>query len=166
MDHLDVELAHRILRGQLDPQATARWLAHTDHCSRCRDLLANERAMMRVLELGDRGEAAATERGVDRLIERVEETASESAGRQRRALLTTAALVVLNTVLILALWWQVREPGVTPESLARELRISPMRQQQVVRRLDALELISDEPWIVSEYETVETLAQLIREDLR
>jgi anti-sigma factor RsiW len=44
MEHLDIQLAHRLIRGQLDAEEHARWQGHLENCPRCRSLVAGERA--------------------------------------------------------------------------------------------------------------------------
>jgi len=160
MDHLDIETAHRLLRGQLEADAQVRWLRHTDTCQRCRDLLADERAMMAVLALGeDHAREPALEPGP--LLDRVPMLNPRGSARRR----TSAALLVADTLLVIGLAallaWQVQRWPASRAALASELRIAPVTQQKVVANLTGLTALRHNPWLPDQYETIETLETLI-----
>ncbi len=160
MDHLDIEMTHRLLRGQLEADAQVRWLRHTDTCQPCRDLLANERAMMAVLALG---EGHVEELGLETgpLLDRVPMLNPHGSVRRRAsvALVTTGVVLVMGLAGLLV--WQVQQWPASAAPLASELRITPDTQKQVVANLTGLAALRRDPWLPSQYETIETLETLI-----
>ena len=137
MEHLDVQLAHRLLRGQLDAAARVGWERHIRECARCHDLVAAERAMLTVLELGSESAAPAAPR-VDHVLERVADAAPGGLRRRgHRAALGTSGLLVA-AALVLLLVRQLGSQEASSAALAAELRISPELQEQVVNELPAL----------------------------
>ncbi|MCK4342104.1 MAG: hypothetical protein KAY37_10325 [Phycisphaerae bacterium] len=161
MEHLDVQLAHRLLSGQLDPATQARWLRHVDHCWRCHDLLANERALMAVLDLGQEPTSSQSDQSLDRLLERVENLSSDTSTRRWRRPAWLAGAVAATVGLALLLVWQMERLSAKPAAVAQELRISPELQDKVVANLAALATLAEDPWLVDQYQAVHTLKRLI-----
>lgn len=160
MDHLTVELAHLLLRNQLAPDEKRRWSEHLRDCGRCERLLADERAMLRVLDL-DAVPDATKGPDAQRVLDRVPQFKSATAARRRRELgLTLAAgVLVVGLAGLLAGQLARRPPG--PRELAAELGISTALQDQVVANLTTLEALEQDPWVVDQLETVQALAKLI-----
>ena len=161
MEHLDVQLAHRLLNGQLDPATQAHWLQHADRCLGCHDLLANERALMAVLDLGQGPSRAPGARSLDRLLERVDQLAPGAPARRwsRNVLAIIAATAVVGLSLLLT--WQLSRASAEPAAIAQELRITADLQNKVVANLDTLGSLADDPWLLDQYEAVCTLEQLV-----
>ena len=53
MAHLDVEIAHQLLGGRLAPSAADIAQQHLETCRRCRELVARERSLLKMLDLDD-----------------------------------------------------------------------------------------------------------------
>ncbi len=162
MEHLDVETAHRLLRGDLDPAIGQRWLEHADRCQRCHDLLANERAMMAVLQLGE-ADGPTVASPDEQLLERLAAATPGGRRQQRHAALVTVVALLLCVVLGWSLKWQVDDLTGAPEQIAAGLGIDPALQSRVVTNLSALRTLSAEPWLARDYETVLMLEELILE---
>lgn len=160
MEHLSVELAHRLVRGQLEPAAERQWNEHVRQCARCGRLIADERALRNVLDLDTAAEAAAAP-DPDRVLDRVPVFQPALTARRRREIAFAAAAAVLVVGLVVLLGWQlaVGPPGRT--ALAAELGIPIELQNQVVASLSALDTLEQDPWLVEHYETVQMLAALV-----
>jgi len=161
MKHLDVQLARRLLRGELDAVARARWQRHVDRCARCRELLASERGILTLLTMADEASGpAGSDRALERFLRRVDGVRGGAAARRRR-LVGLGGGLVLCTLLLGLLVWQLRRDSALPEASARALGISLELQGQVVADLGTLEVLERDPWIADQYETVCTLELLI-----
>lgn len=160
MDHLTVERAHLLLRNQLAPDEERHWNAHLRDCGRCERLLADERAMLRVLDL-DAVPGPPTGPDAQRVLDRVPQFKSAAAARRRRelGLVLAAGVLVVGLAALLAGQLLRRPPG--PRELAAELGISAALQDQVVANLTVLEALEQDPWVVDQLETVQALAKLI-----
>lgn len=154
MEHLTIESARRFLRGQLPAAEAAQWQRHLAACERCRTLLAEEQTWSRVLDLPNEPTAApATVPAA--LLEQIER------GRQGRSLvgvgIATAALgcVVLVGLLI----WQ----------MAASLHAANTRAADgdepaaLLWRLNELETLRADPWIIGQYAVVETLVAFVQD---
>lgn len=152
--HLDVQIVHQLLAGQLPSDERARWLEHAAACARCRDMLDNERALMAVLDLGD----ASRPVDADEFSRRVQVAAvADRPARLAPLLAAVAAVAVLGVLLA----WQLRQRPSRAAVLADELRISPTVQERTVSNLAALTVIQRDPWLCDEYEAAVTLERLI-----
>jgi anti-sigma factor RsiW len=163
VDHLDIELAHRFLQGKLDAPLAERLQHHIDRCPRCRNLLANERSLMAMLDLGTGAESGA-EYDVHRLLDGVDRLAPRGAGgvwRSRWFALAGAALILILGALLV---WQATHMSPDDEAAARQLGITPELQDRVVRNLDALIVIEEDPWLTYDWEAVDALASLINSE--
>lgn len=161
MQHLDIELAHMLLSGKLSAADEARWKRHADQCARCRDLLAHERSMMKVLELGEAPPRAAEEDRLSEALGVIPQFAAEAATRRRRRYVQFSGTLLAVIGLALLLAWQLRGRAVVPRALAQELHISPAMQREVMSKLDLLLTLQQEPWLATEYEAVCTFEQLV-----
>lgn len=160
MEHLDIELAHRLVGGHLSPSARDRWLRHAERCARCQALLAQERTLQAVLDLSSVA-TPSPQASVDRLLERVEPLVPGSDRRRwrRRAWITVGlSLAVALTVLLAG---QLRQRWSLAARLARELQITPAMQDEIVANLDVLATLRDSPDIVEQYDVLQSLQQLI-----
>ena len=160
MEHLDVQLVHRLIRGQMDAATRARWERHLRGCARCRDLVADERALMNVLNL-DGGIAPAGRPSIENMLDQVPGLAAPNASARRTRLLTTTVGLVAVLASAGLFTWQLRALPPGPAALAEELRIPADLQGKVVTNLGALDTLRREPWLVEQYEAVHTLEQLI-----
>jgi len=159
--HLDVQLAHRLLRGELDAAARAHWQRHVDRCARCRELLASERGILTLLSMADEASGPAEpDRDLERFLRRVDAVRGGTVARRRR-LVGLAGGFVLCTLLLGLLVSQLRQDSAQPERSARALGISLELQDQVASDLGALEVLERDPWIADQYEAVCTLELLI-----
>jgi anti-sigma factor RsiW len=161
MEHLDVELAHRLLRGQLDPQARADWQHHVHDCPRCRDLLAGEREWMGLVALGQ-GAAPAAAPPAPRLASRIQQAVPGGPARRTKAWLLSgelAALAALSAILV----WQVAGARVADAARQSPPGIPPELQGHVVANLEALAALAHDPWLADQYEDVQMLERLIVE---
>ena len=160
MEHLDVQLVHRLIRGQMDAATRARWAHHLRGCARCRDLVADERALMNVLNL-DGGIAPAGSPTFENVLDQVPGLGAPTTSARRTRLLTSIAGLVAVLALAGLFAWQLRALPPGPAALAEELRIPADLQDKVVANLGALDTLQREPWLVEQYEAVHTLEQLI-----
>lgn len=160
MDHLTVELVHRLLRGQLAPEEQRQWREHLRDCGRCERLLADERAMLRVLDL-DAVPETPTGPDAQRVLDGVPQFKSAAAARRRRelGLAVVGGVLAVGLAALLAGQLLRRPPG--PRELAAELGVSTALQNQVVANLTVLEALEQDPWLVEQLETVQALAKLI-----
>lgn len=158
MEHLDVQLAHQLIRGHLDPAASQRWQRHLEQCARCREIVAAERALLAVLGLASDASPPVAP-AVDHIVDQVPRLSAGSAQRHRSAVIVGELLVL--ALLAGMLIWQTGRPTRGPDSLAAELRIAPELQTSVVQELSALAALRADPWLIDEYDAVETLQQLI-----
>jgi hypothetical protein len=163
MAHLTVETAHALIAGTLPPNEVAAWQAHVRTCNTCRELLAGEEALTRVLDLGDNAPAPATT-DPERLARRMERLAPDANRRIRRRLTWTVVEAAVAVALTGLLVWQFVRAARAPSDVARDLGISTDLQQRVIANLDALDVLTTDAWLVEDYETVRTLEQFIFED--
>lgn len=166
MEHLDPELARRYLAAELDPSTQQHWEAHLRECERCRALLAHERKLAALLDLGADDEPATPEvaskpekRRVSRVLERVDAALPK---RRHKAGMPLIALLLANAVLAALLIWQIARQPPSAAKLAHELRIGEDLQRQVVNHLDALDALRRDPWLEPDYTVVERLDQFIK----
>jgi anti-sigma factor RsiW len=161
MEHLDIQLAHRLIRGQLDAEEHARWQGHLERCTRCRSLVAGERAWMTVLDLGE--QPAPPTPSPEGLIGRTGCLSLRASARRGPglALAVVGGLIAIGLASTLA--WQVTGAADGPAAMADELHIPPELQDRVVLNLHALATLDRDPWLVEHYEAVRTLEQLIAE---
>lgn len=162
MEHLDIELARQLLAGQLPPAQRAHWQRHAEACERCRALLANERALLGVLGVGDPPPAPAAPANLGRVLERVSDVLPGGRARRRMRTVFTVAAAGAALGLTILLAHQLRPPPDDTLALARALHITPDLQGAVVDQLDELATLAAEPWLADEYEAVEALETLIR----
>jgi len=160
MEHLSDELAHRLVRGQLDPAAERQWNEHVRRCPRCERLVADERALRSVLDLDAAPEAVAGP-DPDRVLDRLPAFQSRQVARRRREIGLVAMAGVVLVMLALLLGWQLAVGPPGPGALAAELGIPAELQDQVVAHLSALDTLEQEPWLAEQYETVQMLATLV-----
>ena len=159
MEHLDVELAHRLLRGQLDPQAQADWQHHVHDCPRCRDLLAGEREWVGLVALGH-GAAPAAGPPSPRLAARIQQALPSEPARRTKAWLLGGELATLAALSAL-LVWQVAGARVADAARQSPPGIPPELQGHVVANLEALAALVHDPWLADQYEDVHMLERLI-----
>ncbi len=162
MQHLDLELAHRFLQARLTPDQQRHWEQHLQGCERCRELVAAERALLAVLDL-DAAAAVPPPATALRVPDEFAARDPQRARRRRWSIVFLAAEVLVATGLLAALVWQINQRSDPAAALARELRITPEFQQQLLVDLPALLALERDPWLADDYDTVATLAQLIQE---
>lgn len=165
MEHFDPELARRFLAAELDPATQQHWETHLRDCERCRALLANERKLAALLDLGTDDEPAPPDSAskpetqrVSRVLERVDAALPQRGGKAGVPLI---ALLLANVMLAVLLAWQIARQPPSAAELARELRIGEELQRQAVGHLDALGALRRDPWLEQQYGVVERLDQLI-----
>ncbi len=161
MQHLDLQIAHQLLAGQLSAAAQAHWQAHVRECPRCRDLLAAERELKSLLTLGDHAEPPVATPPAEAWKAPSVAAISATAGQRRRARLTLVAQCAMVVVLTLLLVWQVQRQPSESQRTATELHITAELQAQVVGNLGLLSTLETDAWLVEDGETVHTLEQLI-----
>ena len=163
MQHLDVELAHQLIRGKLPAADAAAWEQHLVLCDRCHELVSNERSWSSLLRLEQRaGEAERV--SAERVLPRLESLIPGQARRQqrRRRLLLGACggCLVLGAG---AVAWRLLTP--TPaQRLASELGITEAQQARIVSNLDALIVLRSDHWVADELSTVEMFEKLLRDE--
>lgn len=159
MDHLDVDSAQRLIRGQLSPEEAALWHAHLRDCERCRQLVADERALGGLLALGESPEPPDVE--PDLQLERVQRLTAKGLGRPARRPWGTVVLVLLIVGLGGLLGWQIRQRYAEHEEPDPAPALTGL-EQRAADRIDLLRTIDNDPWIVTDYEAVEMLDRLVR----
>jgi hypothetical protein len=157
MSHLDIQLARQVLEKRLAPEVEQAWLRHAEKCEQCRQLLENERSMMALLDLGDA--AAAPAAGMEQLLERVD--ALNATARRRRVLLTLCSASVVLVLVGLQIW-QVRNAP-APRRVETPAELAPALERRLAAQLDGLRALRTDPWIIDEYDAVETFQLLIAE---
>ncbi len=160
MEHLDVEHAHRLIRGQLDPQAQADCQRHLRDCPRCRDLVASERGFMAMVELGDTPPAGDGARVCRPVAQFAHLPGTAGAGRARALLRLFGGLAVVGA-LLWCLSWQLSGNGVAPDAGKSMLPIPSELQNKTVANLDALIILARDPWLADRYEDIRTFQQLV-----
>lgn len=160
-EHLDLEQAKRLLRGELEARESSDVERHLEDCAECRRMVAEERALRDALELDEtpQGDGAA----LKRLLHRVD--AAPIAGtpprrRRRVAPIAIGSAAVLTLALGAASLWTGDDPN---RRLADEAGISVRRQAAIVAHLDELQTLAEEPWLARRYHTVAAIDRLIEE---
>lgn len=160
MEHLDVQLAHRLLQGQLDPTVQARWQQHIEDCTQCSELLAAERALLTMLSLGDAAMVPASP-DIGRMLDQVPGLRPNASGRGRHLVWGTILGLVSIAALTLLLAWQLRSQADDESESARALGIPREEEEHVIVNLTTLAALERDPWLADEYETVRALERLI-----
>ena len=161
MQHLDIESAHMLVRGQLSAAEETRWLRHADECARCRELLANERSVMKMLELDATPAPDGAEERFDAALGTLPQFTADDAARWRRQTWLFGCALISVLVLSVLLVGQIRGRAAIPQATAEELHVSQTVQQEVVSKLDPLLTLLREPWVETEYETVRAFEQFV-----
>ncbi len=159
MEHLDAEMAQRLLRGQLDARAQALWERHVEGCARCRALLADEREWLGLVNLGQ-GAPPAAGLASACLVQRVQQAVPRPTARRPSAWLLGGELVAL-AVLSLALIWQVARAGAVDDPSQAPTVVSIALEAKAAANLDALTALAQDPWLADQYEDVEMLGRFI-----
>ncbi|MBK9121369.1 MAG: hypothetical protein IPM18_17460 [Phycisphaerales bacterium] len=160
--HLDANTAADLLRGHLSPGQAAAWQAHLRQCVACRAIVAEERALHGMLALGDiapRAAGTSVTRGDFSIT-------LDRASHSRPWYIALGFGVAAN--LLMTLSWMCYPPPVTvagsvERELAAELGVPPEVQEQVVRSLAQLRVLTADSWVADDLETARALAKLIRE---
>jgi anti-sigma factor RsiW len=166
MEHLDLERAHRYVKGKLPPDQAAHWSAHLESCPQCQRLVADERAMLHVLEYGDaaaESRAEPPEQATGRLLERMATLGPDPARIRTRHRIIVGATGLVAVALIVLLAWQLATPQHTlaQPTAAQDLRVPSALERRVIASLAALEHLRQDPWLIDEYEAVQRLEQLV-----
>lgn len=165
-EHLDIQLAHLLLGGKLPPDTTKAWLQHVAHCERCQALLAGERELMAMLDLGHDSAPSLSRPALDQLIGRVKNrvpvVATQRQSVVRRFLFALAATVILTAALL----WQMVHPNPVPIRDTSRLPIAPELEMRVVAQLRLLTTLKDDPWLADRYDAALALEQLVLESTR
>jgi anti-sigma factor RsiW len=165
MQHLDVELAHRLIRGKLPVNDAAAWEQHLVICESCNRLVASERSWSNLLKLEQRSSEAemlTPERVLPRLESLIPGEASRRRRRQRQLVVGCAACVALAGAAIV---WRATTSTVA-QRLAVEAGISEAQQARLVSNLDALLALRGDPWVAEEFSMVETFEKLLHDGAR
>jgi anti-sigma factor RsiW len=159
MSHLDVEFAHRLIRGKLAPDESAAAELHLQQCDDCRRIVAEERAWSNLLKLETREPVGAA--ASERMLPRLESLIPEQARRRRRlraALALGCGACVLTAALAIA--WRAATPTES-ERMAADLAISEDTQARILAHLPALRALRSDPWLLDEHATVEMFDSLL-----
>ncbi|MBU0639538.1 MAG: hypothetical protein KKB50_11785 [Planctomycetes bacterium] len=159
MHHLDIESAHRLVRGLLSASDERRCRDHADTCPRCRELLAEERAWANLLDLDP--ERPPPNGALERVLDRIESVAPALRRVRLRRRLAGAAGCVGLIAIVVAGVFTLRGPVDEAEHLARALGISPHLQAEVIANYDALAALGEDGWLVEDYVAVRTLDSFI-----
>jgi len=161
VEHLDIATAQALLRKQLPAQALVQWEKHLAGCARCRQMLAAERAMLTLLDLGQVETGGSAALDVDHLLDQVPRLSSVKVNRRWLGQLGIGIAWLMTVVLAGLLAWQlVRRPAQATEAAA-DLAIAPELQEAVAANLDSLRTLAEEPWIIEHYEAVLALDVLL-----
>lgn len=160
MEHLDVQLAHLLIHGQLGPAEQARWQAHIEGCARCGELLAAERALLAMLSLGDTTAVPASP-DIRHVLDQVTDLGRSAPGAARRKVIAVLGSFLLVIVLASVLAWQLRGAIKSWSEPVRESGVTHEEEEQVIAQLNGLVALEQDPWLANEYETVRTLERLI-----
>ncbi|MGE0482405.1 MAG: hypothetical protein AB7Q17_18250 [Phycisphaerae bacterium] len=159
MSHIDATTAQQFLRDALPADRRAAVAAHVADCAACAELIEQERRLSALLRFDEHTVAAegAIERAIDRVSD-VLPTGWVLRWRPWYAPLALGALGALGFVLLLR-----SGAGADREldASAAGLGISAELQQRVVAHLDELSVLQEQPWIIDDYETIETLSRLV-----
>jgi hypothetical protein len=158
MDHLDLQLAHQYLRSALPPAEHRHWTQHLQGCPRCRELVAAERNLLAVLKLdadAPPGGRAQTPVDADELLNQVHNLPRRIAPRVLRGV---RLLAIIGLAVLLA-WQYVHLQA------ARAALDAPAFEfeSDVARNLPALRALAQDGALLADYETLDHLAELLRE---
>jgi hypothetical protein len=154
MEHLDAEVARGLATGSATPELRARWEPHLKVCDRCRALVARERNWAGLARLDQ--EPPDLGGGAERLLARMNLPSGGGRGFRRRLLaLALAGLGGAAGGLAYRLTTAPRAPAVGPE------RAHPPRE--LLARLELLQVLQRDPWLLEDYETVRWMDGLLSE---
>jgi len=162
MEHLNVQIAHQLMHGDLDGETEAHWRRHLESCDRCRKLLADERALLTMLDLALDETPNDQGGGVFALEDEYPArlTFELPSARRRRVLLALSSMLVVVMLAALLGWQTSASPaetayrgggGPVPEDL----------EEKVIANLNELAILGRDPWLVEQYGAIHTLEQLI-----
>jgi hypothetical protein len=160
MRHLDAPLAQRLIRGQLAPAEKAHWERHILRCTRCREVVGAERAVMAILGV-DPAPLTMPLPEVYDVLARVPGLRPDAAARRRLRALQLAGLLTV-AALTLLLGWQIHRLPADAAAGRTEARMAPELEQNLVSNWPALAALRTDPWLLDHYEAVLTLEQLLR----
>ncbi|QOJ14209.1 MAG: hypothetical protein HRU75_05985 [Planctomycetia bacterium] len=156
MQHLDVETARRIARGD-SAVDDAMWGKHLATCADCRELVARERSWIRLVNLPDQPTTAPG--GAERLIGQLEELAPPRATLTETVLWRIGPLIVTAASLFLLVRVHAPSRGADrEESLARQTGASVVVVRRVASQAVALDALRTDPWLAVEYDLLRALA--------
>ncbi|MCH8806251.1 MAG: hypothetical protein IH986_09210 [Planctomycetes bacterium] len=157
--HLDAELAHRFIKGRLDPDERRACVTHLSTCAECRGLVDEERGLSNLLKLSD--DPRHPEGAIERVLERLAAVAPQRAAQRRRQHRIAWVGYIATTVVVVLSAWSLTALSRETERVAADLGISPTIQRQVLKNLDALDTLRSDAWLADHYTTAITLDALL-----
>lgn len=159
MSHVDAETAGQFAAGTLDDSAAAVVRRHIDRCDDCGRLVAQERAVRKMLHMTEasRPDGAALER----LLTRVESAVAAPGMRRGDWLVLRRGGMALAGLALAALIYVLRSHSAEEERLARAEGMTPESVAAVVSRLDALRTLRHDPWVAHDFDTAASFSRLL-----
>lgn len=159
MSHIDVQLAQQFLRDALPPDRRAAIDAHLADCPACAALIEQEKRLSALLRFDER--TVAAEGALERALERVSDVLPTGWALRTRPQHVALALLALGALGLILLLRSNAGADRALDASAAALGISPELQQRVVAHLDELTVLQQQPWIIDDFETIQTLSRLV-----
>lgn len=156
MEHLDSETARNFLHQTLPVDALTDWKTHISGCALCQRTIETERALAGLLRLGD--DVPVDEDSTTRMVERLEAYVPGSQAQHRQS----ARLVVLSMCfgMLLGIAYHVALAPLWAKKPDAPRELTTL-ERAAAARLDTLQTLQQDLWIVSDLETARWLERLV-----